>query len=50
MQVTLIEEGDDLILPLGDELCEKLGWIVGDTLIWSDNGDGSWTLSKKEGS
>lgn len=39
---------DDLILPLGDELCNELGWTVGDTINWQDNGDGTFTLTKKD--
>jgi len=35
-------------LPLGDNVCEELGWKIGDTLDWKDNGDGSWTVTKKE--
>lgn len=43
-----VEKDDDgnLILPLTDEVCEELGWTVGDILQWKDNGDGSWSLSK----
>ena len=41
------DENGDLILPLGDELCESVGWKIGDTIVWKDNGDGSWTMSKK---
>jgi len=37
----------EYVLPLGDELCEQLGWKMGDTLVWIDNKDGSFTLSKK---
>jgi hypothetical protein len=49
MIVELIEdENGDLILPLGDELCNEVGWKVGDTIEWIDNGDGSWTMRKKE--
>lgn len=44
--VELIEDGEDLILPLDNEIFDELGWQVGDTLDWSDNGDGSWTLRK----
>ena len=49
--VALIEEDTEtgehiLTFPAG--LIEKLGWAVGDTLIWSDNSDGTWTLSKKK--
>lgn len=40
------DENGDLILPLGDELCAELGWKIGDTIKWIDNGDGSWTMKK----
>ena len=42
------DENGDLILPLGEELCKEVGWEVGDTISWTDNGDGSWTMTKKE--
>lgn len=42
------DENGDLILPLGDELCDELGWKTGDTIEWTDNNDGSWTMTKKE--
>lgn len=49
MIVELIkDENGDLILPLGDELFSELGWKVGDTIKWTDNGDGSWTMTKVE--
>lgn len=44
--VTLIEDGDDLILPLPERLLEETGWNDGDILDWSDNGNGSWTIKK----
>ena len=47
--VTVVEDETDpeqLLLDLGTELCEQLGWSVGDSLTWTDNGDGSWTLAK----
>lgn len=47
---TLIQDPDDpesVILDLGWPLCQEMGWQEGDTLQWTDNGDGSWTLSKK---
>ena len=49
-QVVTIQEDEngELILPLGDDVCEELGWKIGDTLDWKDNGDGSWTITKKE--
>jgi hypothetical protein len=41
-------EQGNAVLPLGDELCAKLGWHEGDTIKWIDNNDGSYTLKKKE--
>lgn len=40
------QDPDQLLLDLGTELCEQLGWHVGDRLEWTDNKDGSWTLTK----
>ena len=40
-------ETGDLVLPLPTELLNQMGWDFGDTLIWDDNHDGSFTLSKK---
>lgn len=42
------DEDGNLILPLGDELCAELGWKTGDVIEWTDNGDGSWTMKKKD--
>lgn len=46
--IELVEDGDDVILPFPPEMLEELGWKEGDTLVWSDNKDGSWSLSKKD--
>lgn len=48
--ITLEEDAEtgDLILPLNDEILAGTGWQTGDTLDWIDNGDGSWTMRKKE--
>ena len=49
--VRVIEDPDhpgELLLDLGHELCESMGWSVGDVMEWIDNKDGSWTLQKKE--
>jgi antitoxin component of MazEF toxin-antitoxin module len=40
-------ETDELAIPLPQELLDQLGWTVGDTLTWTDNKDGSFTISKK---
>jgi hypothetical protein len=47
--VTVVEDDQDpgqLLLDLGTELCEQLGWAVGDPIEWIDNQDGSWTIRK----
>lgn len=46
--VTVIEDGNDVILPFPDELLVTTGWREGDTLEWIDNNDGSWTLRKAD--
>jgi len=47
--VKLVEdENGELILPLNDEIFYDLGWEVGDTVVWKDLGDGSWSISKKK--
>jgi hypothetical protein len=45
--VSLIADGDDLILPLPEQACEQLGWKIGDTVSWTDHGDGTYSLTKK---
>lgn len=48
MAIVTLEQDDDgnLVLPLSDEMLEELGWKIGDTINWTDNKDGSWTMSK----
>ena len=41
-------ETGDLILPLNDDILEQTGWKTGDTIDWTDNKDGSWTMKKIE--
>jgi hypothetical protein len=38
----------DLVLPLTDEIMESAGWKIGDTLVWIDNKDGTWSIKRKE--
>ena len=35
-------------IEFSDERLAEAGWKEGDTIEWIDNGDGSWTLKKKE--
>jgi bifunctional DNA-binding transcriptional regulator/antitoxin component of YhaV-PrlF toxin-antitoxin module len=43
-----IEVDQDGVLNLPDDLIAELGWKEGDTLLWIDNKDGSWTLKKDQ--
>jgi len=46
-QVSLEEDSNgDLILPFDEDMLAELGWDVGDTLKWTDNGDGTFSISK----
>jgi hypothetical protein len=45
----VLEDPDDpegAILQFPTELMEAAGWHEGDELIWTNNQDGSWTLTK----
>lgn len=48
-EITVQEDPEtgELILPLPKDLLDLQGWQEGDELEWTDNGDGSWSLSKK---
>jgi len=37
----------DLIMPIPSELLAQMGWDEGDTLIWEDSFNGSYSLRKK---
>lgn len=39
----------DHYLEFPPELLNQAGWDFGDTIIWKDNEDGSYTLEKKMG-
>ena len=39
---------EELILDLGEEICGPLGWVEGDTIVWTDMGNGSWKLTKQQ--
>lgn len=40
-------ETGDSILQFPPDLLASAGWEEGDILEWADNGDGSWSLTKK---
>jgi hypothetical protein len=41
-------ETGDAILEFPPDLLANLHWQEGDMLEWKDNGDGSWSLIKKD--
>jgi hypothetical protein len=45
--VTLQEDGDDLVMPIPDELLAAQGWAIGDTLVWDVRDDGTIFLTKQ---
>ena len=45
--VTVCADGDDLILPLPEDMLQAVGWGPGDTLEWEEGKDGTWILRKK---
>ena len=42
------DDSGDLILDLGEEICNIMGWKEGDVMEWTDNKDGSWSLRKQD--
>lgn len=38
----------DFMISLPDEALSQVGWEEGDVIEWFDNGNGSFTLTKKE--
>jgi hypothetical protein len=44
--VQLDEETGEHMLDLTNELMTEVGWEIGDSIEWTDNKDGSYTLSK----
>jgi len=46
--VKLEEDGDDVVLPLPQEVLDHLDLREGDVLKWIDNGNGSWSLTKSQ--
>jgi hypothetical protein len=45
--IELIEDGEDLILPLNEEILATTGWKTGDELLWEEKAENAWTLRKK---
>jgi hypothetical protein len=45
--IDLEQDGEDLILPLNEEILEATGWKTGDELLWETKAENVWTLRKK---
>ena len=41
-------ETGDLVLPLSPDVLKQCGWDIGDTLLWEQVDDSTWSLTKKE--
>jgi hypothetical protein len=48
--ITLEEDPEtgELILPFPPDFLEQVGWKEGDTLVWKDEGNGAWSMTKKD--
>ena len=44
------DSNGDLVLPFDEDMLAELGWDIGDVLTWTDNGDGTFIISKYEDS
>jgi len=36
----------ELLIEFPDQLMTSMGWAIGDSLIWEEQTDGSWTVRK----
>jgi hypothetical protein len=47
--ITLEEDPEtkELILPFTEEILNTVGWKAGDTIVWKNNNDGTWSLTKQ---
>jgi bifunctional DNA-binding transcriptional regulator/antitoxin component of YhaV-PrlF toxin-antitoxin module len=48
MIVEVQEKDGELYIEFPEDLLKELDWNEGDVLVWTDNGNGSYTISKKE--
>ena len=48
--VTIEEDPEtkELVIPFSPDMLAQVGWDFGDIILWKDNQNGSFTLSKKE--
>lgn len=41
-------ETKELVIPFSPDMLAQVGWDFGDIILWKDNQNGSFTLTKKE--
>ena len=41
------DEYGDMVLPLDPDMLKELGWEPGDRLVWKDDGEGKFIVTKK---
>jgi hypothetical protein len=48
--VTVEEDPDtkELVIPFSPDMLAQVGWDFGDIILWKDNQNGSFTLTKQE--
>lgn len=46
-EVKYSKETDEYYLQFDPSVLAQMGWDFGDTILWTDNGNGSFTLTKK---
>lgn len=46
--IILEQDGDNLIMPIPDDLLKEAGWKIGDTISFNLQDDGTLILTKKE--
>jgi len=49
VKVIYDKKKDEYILPFPEGMIEEMGWEIGDNLKWIDNGDGTFSLRKADG-
>jgi adenine specific DNA methylase Mod len=45
---TIVEkdENNELVIPFDEELMSEIGWEIGDIIQWTENENGSFTLTR----
>ena len=44
---TVVEDPGEFLLQFPEGFLEGLGWMEGDTVVWTEGQDGAWILNKR---